>query len=67
MVFLFLKKTKLMNKSSLAILVYVSGLIFGALGLDLWSEETGPKAFLGIVWTALLLIALFYADKHEQK
>jgi hypothetical protein len=56
-----------MNKSSLAILVYVSGLIFGALGLDLWSEETGPKAFLGIVWTALLLIALFYADKHEQK
>ena len=56
-----------MSKSTLAILIYVAGLIFGALFLDLWSAETGPKAFIGIIWTAILLIALFYADKHEKK
>ena len=56
-----------MNKSSIAILIYVIGLIFGALVLDLWSAETGPKAFIGIGWTAILLIALLYADKYEKK
>jgi len=56
-----------MDKSTLAILVYILGLIFGALVLDLWSANTGPKAFLGILWTAILLIALFYADKYEKK
>ena len=56
-----------MNKSSIAILIYVIGLIFGALVLDLWSAKTGPKALIGIVWTAIFLIALFYTDKNEQK
>ena len=56
-----------MSKSTLAILIYVAGLIFGALVLNLWSTETGPKAFIGIIWTTILLIALFYAGKHEKK
>ena len=56
-----------MDKSTQAILVYILGLIFGALVLDLWSADTGPKAFLGILWTAILLVALFYADKYEKK
>ena len=56
-----------MNKSTMAIIVYVVGLLFGALVLDLWSHETGPKALIGILWTALLLIALFFTDKNEQK
>ena len=56
-----------MSKSTLAILIYVAGLIFGALVLNIWSAETGPKAFIGIIWTAILLIELFYADKHEKK
>ena len=56
-----------MDRSTLAILVYILGLIFGALVLDLWSADTGPKAFLGILWTAILLVALFYADKYEKK
>ena len=56
-----------MSKSTLAILIYVAGLIFGALVLNLWGAETGPKAFIGIIWTTILLIALFYADKHEKK
>lgn len=56
-----------MNKSTLIIIIYIVCLIFGALVLDLWSAQTSPKAFIGIVWTAILLIALFYADKYEQK
>jgi hypothetical protein len=56
-----------MTKSSIAITLYILGLIFGALVLDLWSSETGPKAFLGVIWTALLLIALYYLDKYEKK
>ena len=42
------------------------GLIFGALVLDIWSAETSPKALLGIGWTALLLIGLFFAEKNER-
>jgi hypothetical protein len=55
-----------MSKSTLAILIYIIGLIFGALVLDVWSANTGPKAFLGITWTTTLLIALFYADKNAK-
>ena len=56
-----------MSKSTLAILIYILGLIFGALVLNIWSADTSPKAFIGIVWTAILLIALFYTDKYEKK
>ena len=56
-----------MNKSTLVIIIYVIGLIFGALFLNIWSAETSvPKGLLGIGWTALLLIGLFFAEKHER-
>ena len=51
-----------MSKTTLAIVVYVLGLIFGALVLDLWSAETSPKALIGMAWTALFLIALYFAE-----
>ena len=54
-----------MNKSTIVIIIYILGLVFGALVLDIWSAETGPKALLGIGWTALLLIGLFFAEKNE--
>ena len=56
-----------MNKSTLVIIIYVIGLIFGALVLDMWSAETSPKALLGIGWTALLLIGLYLTEKNEKK
>ncbi len=56
-----------MSKSTIAILIYILWVVFGALVLDLWSANTGPKAFIGIVWTVILLVALFYADKFERK
>ena len=56
-----------MTKSTTAILVYIVGLVFGALVLDIWSAKTGPKAFIGIAWTAVFLVALLYTDKYEKK
>ena len=55
-----------MSKSTLAIIIYIAGLIFGALVLDIWSAETGPKLYWD--WLdSILLVALFYADKNEKK
>ena len=55
-----------MNKSTIVIIIYILGLIFGALILDIWSAETSPKALIGIGWTALLLIGLFFTEKNER-
>ena len=56
-----------MSNSSKIIIIYIIGLIFGALGLDLWSAETSVlKGLLGLGWTALLLIGLFFAEKNER-
>ena len=55
-----------MNKTTLVIIIYVLGLVFSALVLNLWGAETGPKAFIGIIWTVIFLIALVYSDKYEK-
>ncbi|MDA9890289.1 hypothetical protein N9D11_04200 [Candidatus Pelagibacter sp.] len=55
-----------MHKSTIVIIIYIVGLIFGALVLDMWSANTSPKALLGIGWTALLLIGLFLTEKNEK-
>ena len=55
-----------MHKSTIVIIIYIIGLIFGALVLDMWSAEYSPKALLGIGWTALLLIGLFFTEKNEK-
>ena len=54
------------NYICLIIIIYIMGLIFGALVLDIWSAETSPKALIGIGWTALLLIGLFFTEKNEK-
>ena len=55
-----------MDKAKIAIIIYVSGLIFGAVVLDMWSAETSPKALLGMAWTALFLIALYFAEFKDK-
>ncbi len=56
-----------MSKSSIFIVIYILGLIFGALYLDIWSADTSiKKGLLGLGWTALLLIGLFFAEKNER-
>ena len=57
-----------MSKSSLVISIYIIGLVIGALFLNLWSAETSPqKALLGLAWTAIFLIALFYVEKDKNE
>ena len=57
-----------MNKSTIAILIYIFGLIFGALFLDIWGAETSfVKTISVFIWTIIFLITLFYSDKHEKK
>ena len=57
-----------MHKTTLVMIIFVMGLIFGALVLNLWSADTSPfKALLGLSWTALFLIALYFADNHDRK
>ena len=53
-----------MSKTSIVIIIYILGLVFGALFLNIWSADTSIfKGLLGLGWTALLLIGLFFAEK----
>ena len=55
-----------MNKSTLIITIYAIGIIIGALFLDIWGAETSLlKAMIGVGWTALFLICLFYVEKKD--
>jgi len=57
-----------MSKSTIVIIIYILGLIFGALVLDIWSAETNLlKTLLGLGWTILLLIGLFFSEKNEKE
>ena len=55
-----------MSKTSIVIIIYILGLIFGALVLKIWSADTSVlKGLLGLGWTALLLIGIFFAEKND--
>jgi len=57
-----------MNKSTVVILIYIFGIIFGALVMDIWGAETSfIKTFSVFIWTIIFLITLFYAEKHEKE
>ena len=57
-----------MSKSIIVIFVYILGIIFGALFLDLWGAETSfLKTVSVFIWTIIFLITLFYFDKNEKK
>ena len=55
-----------MKKSSITIIIYVLGLIFGALVLSLSDAKTGTIAIIGMIWTFMFLVMLFYAKKRFQ-
>ena len=53
--------------TSIVIIIYIIGLIFGAIVLKIWSADTSIlKGLLGLGWTALLLIGIFFAEKNEK-
>ncbi len=56
-----------MNKSNFVIIIYIVGIILGAIFLDIWGAETSLlKALLALGWTALFLIALFFSEKENK-
>ncbi len=56
-----------MNKSLIIIIVYIIGIIFGALGFGIWDAETSiSKAILVLVWTVIFLISLFFTEKEKK-
>ena len=57
-----------MNKTTLVTIIYILGIIIGALFLDVWSADTSfVKTISVFVWTIIFLISLFYFDKNEKK
>ena len=57
-----------MNKTTLATIIYILGILIGAFFLDIWGAETSFIKTVSIfVWTIIFLISLFYADKKERK
>ena len=54
-----------MKKSLITIIIYVLGLIFGALVLSLSDAKTGAIAIICMIWTFIFLIMLFYAEKKD--
>jgi len=57
-----------MNKTIIATIIYVLGILLGAFFLKVWSAETSFIKTISIfVWTIIFLIALFYADEQERK
>ena len=59
---------QIMNKLTLITVLYVIGVLIGALFLDVWGAETTFIKTMSIfLWTIIFLIALFYVDKYEKK
>ena len=57
-----------MKQSNIAILVYIAGVIIGALFFDIWGAETTPQKTISVfIWTIIFIIALFFTDKNEKK
>ncbi len=57
-----------MKQSNIIIILYVIGVIIGALFLDIWGAETSiKKGLIALAWTAIFLVAYFYADKGKSE
>ena len=55
-----------MNKLTLLTIIYIVGIIIGALFFDVWGAETTfLKTMSVFIWTIIFLIALFYIDKKQ--
>ena len=62
------KARRIMNKLTLITILYIIGVLIGALFFDVWGAETTFIKTMSIfLWTIIFLIALFYVDKYEKK
>ena len=56
-----------MSKVKIVSIIYVIGIIIGALFFDVWGADTTPiKTISVFVWTIIFIIVLFFADKNER-
>ena len=59
---------EIMNKLTLTTILYVIGVLIGALFFDVWGAETTFIKTMSIfLWTIIFLITIFYVDKYEKK
>lgn len=57
-----------MSKSSILIIIYIVGVILGAVFLDIWSAETSLlKALIGVAWTVMFAISLFFTERKSNE
>ena len=57
-----------MSKVKIASIIYIIGIIIGALFFDVWGAETTPQKTISVfIWTVIFIITLFFADKNEKK
>ena len=55
-----------MNKTTIVTIIYIIGIIIGALFVGIWDAQTSIyKALYALIWTAMFLVALFFADKKK--
>ena len=50
-----------MKRPNIVIIIYILGILFGALFLGVWDYDSGLKAILAMIWTAIFLAAYVYA------
>ena len=56
-----------MSKVKIASIIYVIGIIIGALFFDVWGVDTTPTKTISVfVWTVIFIIVLFFTDKNER-
>ncbi len=57
-----------MSKINIITLIYIAGIIIGALFLDIWGAETNIiKGIIALIWTAIFLVALVYFENKNEK
>ena len=57
-----------MSKIKILSIIYIIGIIVGALFFDVWGANTTVLKTMSIfAWTVIFIIALFFADKNEKK
>ena len=55
-----------MKQSNIVIIIYIIGIIIGALLLDIWRADTSIKKSLAALGrTAIFLTAFFYSDRKK--
>ena len=55
-----------MNKTVIVTIIYIIGVIFGALVIGIWDADTDiTKAMFALIWTAIFLIAIYFTDKKK--